>query len=87
MPHHEDRTITGIVTHIFGHRFVVRTEQGDVLADLTPKGLERVTPRLRDTVTLEGEMKPTELKVTRFIRDGHSVEVEHKKKRHDHEPA
>jgi hypothetical protein len=35
-----------------------------MLADITPKGLEQVALRLNDTVTVEGEMKPSELKVS-----------------------
>jgi hypothetical protein len=84
MPHHEDRTVSGKITHVFGHRFVVKAKGEDILADVTPHGLDRITLRLNDTVTLEGEMKPTELKVFRFTRDGKTVEIEHKKKHHDH---
>jgi hypothetical protein len=64
MPHHHDTTVSGTITHIFGHRFVIKTEQGDMLADITPKGLEQIALRLNDTVTVEGEMKPSELKVS-----------------------
>jgi hypothetical protein len=53
MPHHESRTISGAITHIFGHRFVVRGEQGDVLADITPKGAGQIELRLNDRVTCE----------------------------------
>ena len=35
-----------------------------MLADITPKGLEQIALRLNDTVTVEGEMKPSELKVS-----------------------
>jgi hypothetical protein len=91
MPHHEDRAVSGKITHIFGHRFVVKTKSEDILADITPHGLDLISLKLNDTVTLEGEMKPTELKVFRFTRGGKTVEIEHKKKHHDHsndhEPA
>lgn len=88
MPDHATKTIMGEITHIFGHRFVVETKQGAVLADLTPHGADQMTLRLGDAVTLEGEMKPTELKVTRFTANGQSVEIVHKKKHeHDHAPA
>jgi hypothetical protein len=58
------RPFPGQSPHIFGHRFVIKTEQGDMLADITPKGLEQIALRLNDTVTVEGEMKPSELKVS-----------------------
>jgi hypothetical protein len=83
MPHHESRTISGAITHIFGHRFVVRGEQGDVLADITPKGAGQIELRLNDRVTCEGEMKPSELKVARLTRGGETIAIEHKKKPHE----
>jgi len=84
MPHHEDRIVCGTITHVFGHRFVVKTKEGDVLADVTPHGLDTITLKIGDKVTLEGEMKPTELKVFHFTCAGKTVAIEHKKKHHDH---
>jgi hypothetical protein len=77
------KTASGKITHVFGHRFVLKTEHGDVLADLTPKGLERFVLRLNDEVTLEGEMKPSELKVARLTRGGDTILIEHRVKPHD----
>ena len=48
MSRHQHKTVSGKITHIFGHRFVLRTGHGDVLADLTPEGLEQITLRLDD---------------------------------------
>ena len=50
MLHPQYKTVTGKVTHIFGHRFVVKTGDGDLLADLTPKGLDQIALRLNDDV-------------------------------------
>jgi len=86
MPHHEVKTISGRITHVFAHRFVIETERGDVLADLSPRGAERIDLRVNDQVTCEGEMKPSELKVARLTRDGTTIRIEHKKKPHK-EPA
>jgi hypothetical protein len=92
MPVSRYTTITGTVTHIFGHRFVIKTRHGDVLADLTPKGREQIVLRLDDDVILKGEMKPSELKVVRLTRAGRTVVIEHKPKphhdhhHHDHHP-
>jgi hypothetical protein len=77
MPHHETVTLTGTVTHVFGHRFVVETAQGAVLADLTPHGAERVTLQAGATVELTGERKPSEIKVTRIVTAGRSIEIPH----------
>jgi hypothetical protein len=68
MPRQHYKTVSGKITHVFGHRFVITTEQGDVLADLTPSGLEHIALNLNDDVTREGEMKPIELKVVRLHR-------------------
>jgi hypothetical protein len=77
--------LSGKIVHVFAHRFVVRTPEGAVLADLTPHGADLVDLRIGAEVELEGEMKPSELKVMRFSCDGKSVTIEHKKKHeHDH---
>ncbi len=86
MSDHHTR-LSGRILHVFGHRFVVETKAGAVLADLTPKGHERIALRVGDQVSLEGEQKPSELKVTRFTRDGQTVHIEHPKKPHHHDDA
>jgi hypothetical protein len=87
MPHHQIITITGRITHVFGHRFVVQTRHDTVLCDVTPKGLERIQFHVGDSVELEGEQKPSELKVARFTRDNTTVAIEYKEKHHQHEDA
>lgn len=77
MPHHQDRKVTGTIAHVFGHRFVVEAASGFVLADLAPHGAEKIKLRIGDEVALEGEMKPTELKVFAFTRGGKTVHIEH----------
>jgi len=79
--------VSGRITHTFAHRFVVDTKRGPVLADITPKGLEQIELKVGDEVTLEGEMKPSELKVSRLTCRGKTIRVEHKKKHDDkHHP-
>lgn len=77
--------ISGRILHVFAHRFVVETAAGAVLADLTPKGSERIALRVGDLVALEGEQKPSELKVTSLIRGSQTVRIEHPKKPHHHD--
>ncbi len=81
--------VSGKILHLFAHRFVVQTTHGVVLADITPKGAEQIALKVGDTVTLEGEQKQSELKVTKLTCDGKTVQVEHKKKPHhdDHHHA
>jgi hypothetical protein len=79
----QTRSLSGQVTDIFAHRFVVKTEKGKVLADLGPKGAEQVPLREGDRVELIGEMKPSELKVHSIARnDGRPILVEHPGKPH-----
>lgn len=85
MPDHQTISITGKITHVFDHRFVVETSQGPVLADLTPKGAERHAVRIGEVVSLSGEMKPSELKVSRLTAGKTTIEIEHHKP-HDHHP-
>ncbi len=73
-------SVAGEVTDTFVHRFVVRTATGKVLADLGPKGVERIALREGDRVELWGEMKRSELKVHRITRaGGQPIEIDHEK--------
>jgi hypothetical protein len=79
----QTRSLSGQVTDIFAHRFVVKTKEGKVLADLGPKGAERVPLREGDRVDLIGDMKRSELKVHSIARNGaRPVLVEHPGKPH-----
>ncbi|MCW6510225.1 hypothetical protein [Lichenifustis flavocetrariae] len=85
-------TVSGEIRDIFAHRFVLQTPDGPMLADLGPRGAERVSLKRGQTVSLSGEMKPSELKVTTFTSDGVTVAIEHGKpgdKEHgkDHGPV
>jgi hypothetical protein len=86
MPDHQTIAVTGTITHVFGHRFVVETGKGAVLADLTPHGAERHAVHIGQVVSLLGEMKPSELKVSRLTAGNTTITIEHKKKPHDHHP-
>lgn len=66
--------VSGKILHVFAHRFVVQTAKGAILADVAPKGIEQIALHVGDEVWLEGEMKPSELKVLRR-RDGAFVKL------------
>jgi hypothetical protein len=84
MPQHDTITVTGTVTDIFAHRFVIETSSGRILADLTPKGAELIVVRVGDLVTLTGEMKPSELKIARYTKDGEQpLTIDHGPPRHE----
>lgn len=83
MPHHEKVALSGIVEHVFAHRFTFLADGQPYLADLGPRGAEAfsITPGL--AVTLEGERRPSEIKVISIARTGGGrVEIEHKKPHH-----
>ncbi len=84
MPH-ERCKLSGRITHVFSHRFVVQTPDGAFLADVTPHGADMVELRVGANVVVEGEQKPSELKVTHFTCGAKTVAIEHKNKHHhDH---
>jgi hypothetical protein len=89
---HEETTLSGQVTDVFAHRFVVKTANAKVLADLGPKGAELISLKEGDRVELAGDMKPSELKVHSIAKNGAPpVHVEHPPKPHprqlEHEEA
>jgi hypothetical protein len=85
MSDHHHSTLTGEVTDIFAHRFVVLTKTRKILADLGPKGAEQVALRLGDKVTMSGEMKASELKVHKIQKEGGpTIGLDHKKPRRRH---
>lgn len=78
------QTITGTVWAVFGHRFAVEAKDGRVLADLGPKGAEGIAVAAGDTVTITGERKPSEIKVTSIsLKDGIDREISWPKKAHE----
>ena len=78
-------SLTGAVQNIFAHRFTLQTADGVVLADLTPHGAEKIKLIVGDKVTIEGERKPSEIKVERIRRGDLTVTIDHPKKHEDHD--
>lgn len=85
MPHHHTVKVSGKVTDIFGHRFIVETSKGNVLADIGPKAAGHIALKRDEKVELEGEGKPTEIKVHRIAFGGRpAVDVHHSPTHKDH---
>ncbi|MEN4950571.1 hypothetical protein [Stenotrophomonas sp. TWI819] len=83
MPHHEKVALAGVIEHVFAHRFTLVSNDQAYLADLGPKGAEAFPLKEGAAIRLEGERRPSEIKVARIARKGGSfVEVEHKKPHH-----
>lgn len=84
MPHHEKVALAGVIEHVFAHRFTLLCNDEQVyLADLGPKGAEAFPLKQGLSVRLEGEQRPSEIKVARIARKGGAfVAVEHKKPHH-----
>lgn len=83
MPHHEKIALSGVVEHVFAHGFTLLADGRPYLADLGPKGADAFTIAPGLAVTLEGERRPSEIKVLSIARKGGKrVEIEHKKPHH-----
>jgi hypothetical protein len=69
---------------------VLKTGSKSVLADLTPRGLKVVGLRIGDRVALEGEQKPSEIKVSKLERNGETFAIghgPHDTREHEADPA
>ena len=69
---------------------MLKTGSKSVLADLTPRGLEVVGLRIGDRVALEGEQKPSEIKVSKLERNGETFAIghgPHDTREHEADPA
>jgi hypothetical protein len=87
-PEHKNITISGTVTAVFAHRFVINCEEGKHLANIGPDAIDIVDLQKGDRVTIEGECKPSEIKVTKItIGCNNPIDVERiKKHQHGDEP-
>ncbi|MGX7707547.1 hypothetical protein [Methylobacterium sp. Gmos1] len=83
MPHHDTTALSGTIQHVFAHRFTLEADGAVHLADLGPKGAEAFPLAAGLRVTLEGERRPSEIKVARISAPGRApVEIHHKKPHH-----
>lgn len=83
MPHHPILTLDGVIEHVFAHRFTLRTGQGVCLADLGPRGALAFALAPGLAITMQGEQRPSEIKVTRIARQGgQAVAIDHPKPHH-----
>jgi hypothetical protein len=86
-PEHKHISISGTVTAVFAHRFVIEGKDGKHLADIGPDAVDFVDVQEGDKVTVEGERKPSEIKVTKITKGSDKlIEVEHIK-RHQRDGA
>ncbi|MBE7247204.1 MAG: hypothetical protein INR63_19860, partial [Actinomycetospora chiangmaiensis] len=87
MPHHDTTALSGTIQHVFSHRFTLEADGAVHLADLGPKGAEAFPLAAGLHVTLEGERRPSEIKVARIAAAGGApVEIHHKKPNHPGKP-
>ena len=70
MPHHDTTALSGIIQHVFAHRFTLEADGAVHLADLGPKGAQAFPLAAGLRVTLEGERRPSEIKVARICAEG-----------------
>ncbi len=87
MPEHQHISVSGTVTAVFAHRFVVEGKGTKHLADVGPEAAKLVDLKEGDKVTLTGEQKPSEIKVTELVKaGGKPIHIEHRKKHGHDEP-
>ena len=87
MPGHHHISVSGTVTAVFAHRFVVESAGVKHLADIGPEAVRLVDLREGDKVTVTGEQRPSEIKVTEIVKAGGApIRIEHGKKHDHHEP-
>ncbi len=88
MPHHDTTALSGTIQHVFAHRFTLEADGTVHLADLGPKGAQAFPLAAGLQVTLEGERRPSEIKVARIAADGGTpVEIHHKTPNHPARPG
>jgi hypothetical protein len=82
---HPTKTEDGVITAFFVHRFMLRRHDGSrLLADLGPKGVEAFPLVEGREVSIEGDAKPSELKVSSITRKGgERVAIRHRDPRDD----
>jgi hypothetical protein len=72
----------GTIRDVFGHRFVLSTEDGPVLADVGPHAPEAVRLTCGAQVMITGEQTPSEIKVHLFQSgSGETIKIPHKSKK------
>ena len=85
---HNDKAIraAGVIEAVFAHRFVLRRQDGTrVLADLGPGSADAFALVEGATVSIEGEAKPSEMKVATIMpKGGEPVAIKHGKRRDEH---
>ncbi len=87
MPHDKPIRIKGRITDVFAHRFIVETEASQrILADIGPRAAETFALETGRSVVIEGERKPSEIKVERIMYEGADDWTKAHKAHHDHHP-
>ena len=74
MPHQV--RLSGQIADVFAHRFVVDSNSKQFLADIGPKAAEQIDLQVGDKVDVEGDQKPSDIKVSRLSIEGRAVAVE-----------
>lgn len=82
MPNQDNIQISGRITDVFAHRFVIQIADGErKLADIGPKGLEAFKLEVGTEIVADASEKPSELKIHKIaVKGGKPVAIEHGKK-------
>jgi hypothetical protein len=78
--HKRQGSISGKVTAVVAHRFVVENSDGQFLANIGSEAVDRIGLRRGHKVTLKGKRKPSEIKATEIEKGaGKPIRIEIKK--------
>jgi hypothetical protein len=86
-PHQDKKRLQshhGTVRDVFGHRFVLTTDDGPVLADVGPHAPDGIKLKPGAKVKITGERTPCEIKV-RLFQSGRreAIEIPYQQKKHN----
>jgi hypothetical protein len=84
--HKDTNSHHGMIRDVFGHRFVLTTDDGTILADVGAGAPEGVRLKVGAKVKITGKKTPSEIKVRLFQSgSGETIEIPHKpKQKHPH---
>ena len=77
--HKDTNSHHGTIRDVFGHRFVLSTDDGTILADVGPDAPEGVCPKPGAKVNITGKRTPSEIKVRLFQSGSNeTIKIPHK---------
>ncbi len=74
--------LSGEITDVFAHRFVLSSDGKRYLADIGPEGAKMLNLQVGARIAIEGEQKPSEIKVSQLSIGGEKHKLEWPEAKH-----